>query len=120
MLDVLCQVSRHHGIDWALSHDHDPHIGYIRAGVCDDKVLDQIEALPTSVISSASWGWVSLGSSGRTKTPNRAGGTYRRSVTCSSPPPPAGEPDGYAEVGSEFRYAISASRHFSPLLFRMQ
>ncbi|MFO0812682.1 MAG: hypothetical protein U0796_05660 [Gemmatales bacterium] len=44
MLEVLCQLSRDHGVDWALSHDHDPHIGYIRAGICDEKVMEQIEA----------------------------------------------------------------------------
>ena len=45
MLDVLCQLSSDHGIDWALSHDHDPAIGFVRAGVCDDNALAQIEAL---------------------------------------------------------------------------
>ncbi len=44
MLDVLCLLSRDHGVDWKLSHDHDPHIGFIRAGVCDGELLDQIEA----------------------------------------------------------------------------
>ena len=24
LLDILCQLSQQHGIDWALSHDHDP------------------------------------------------------------------------------------------------
>ncbi|MGL6094773.1 MAG: hypothetical protein ACRC7O_03080 [Fimbriiglobus sp.] len=42
MLDVLCRISRDHAVDWALSHDYDPHIGFIRAGVCDGTVLDQI------------------------------------------------------------------------------
>ena len=44
MLDVLCRLSRHHGIDWELSHDHDPAIGFIRSGIYDDSALDQIEA----------------------------------------------------------------------------
>mgnify|MGYP001029230339 CR=1 FL=1 len=44
LLDVLCQLGRAHGIDWALSHDHDPDIGEIRGGVCDESVLAQIEA----------------------------------------------------------------------------
>ena len=44
MLEVLCQLSRDQGVDWALSHDHEPQLGFIQAGVCDDKVLDQIEA----------------------------------------------------------------------------
>jgi hypothetical protein len=45
MLDVLCQLSRDHGIDWEISHDHsDGPVGYIRGGVCDAEVLAQIEA----------------------------------------------------------------------------
>lgn len=44
MLNVLCRLSRDHGIDWALSHDHDPDIGEIRSGVSDESVLAQIEA----------------------------------------------------------------------------
>jgi hypothetical protein len=44
MLDILCRLSRDHGIDWALSHDHDTDVGYIRAGVCDEGALAQIEA----------------------------------------------------------------------------
>jgi hypothetical protein len=40
---VLCRLSRDHGIDWALSHD--PDISQIRAGVCDENTLAQIEAL---------------------------------------------------------------------------
>src|SRR4051794_1575394 len=32
MLDVLCRLSREHGVDWTLGHDHDPDIGSIRAG----------------------------------------------------------------------------------------
>lgn len=43
MLDILCQLSRDHGIDWALGHDYDPDIGSIRGGVCDPSVLNQIE-----------------------------------------------------------------------------
>jgi hypothetical protein len=44
MLDILCLLSRDHKVDWDLSHDHGP-VGYIRGGVCDPRVLDQIEAL---------------------------------------------------------------------------
>ncbi len=44
MLDILCRLSGDHGIDWALSHDHDPAIGFIRAGACDDDAVGQIEA----------------------------------------------------------------------------
>jgi hypothetical protein len=46
MLDILCQLSRDHGIDWELRHDYsNGPIGYIRGGVCDGPVLSQIEAL---------------------------------------------------------------------------
>ena|SRR2546422_1760043 len=45
MLDVLCRLSRDHGVDWEISHDHsDGPIGFIRRGVCDQPVLDQVEA----------------------------------------------------------------------------
>jgi hypothetical protein len=45
LLDILCQLSREHRIDWEISHDYsDGPIGYIRGGVCDDAVLTQIEA----------------------------------------------------------------------------
>lgn len=44
MLDILCCLSRDHSVDWALGHDHDPAIGFIRAGVCDENALAQIEA----------------------------------------------------------------------------
>src|SRR5262245_4640679 len=45
MLDVLCRLSRDHGVDWEISHDHTPGpIGYIRARVCDGEVLKQVEA----------------------------------------------------------------------------
>lgn len=46
MLDILCRLSREHGVDWEISHDYsDGPVGYIRAGVCDPEVLSQIEAL---------------------------------------------------------------------------
>ncbi len=45
MVDVLCVLSRDHGVGWTLGHDHDPDIGSIRGGVCDPGVVDQIEAL---------------------------------------------------------------------------
>jgi hypothetical protein len=44
LLDILGLLSRDHAVDWDLSHDHGP-VGYIRGGVCDQHVLDQIEAL---------------------------------------------------------------------------
>jgi hypothetical protein len=46
LLDVLCQLSRDHGVDWEISHDHsDGPIGYIRGGVCDGEVERQVGAL---------------------------------------------------------------------------
>jgi hypothetical protein len=44
MLDILCQLSREHKIDWELSHDHDPFIGFIRSGICDESAVEQIDA----------------------------------------------------------------------------
>jgi hypothetical protein len=46
LLDVLCRLSREHGIDWEISDDYsDGPLGYIRAGMCDVDVQTQIEAL---------------------------------------------------------------------------
>jgi hypothetical protein len=46
LLDILCQLSRDHGIDWEISHDHsDGTIGLIRDGICDPEVLTQVEIL---------------------------------------------------------------------------
>lgn len=46
MLDVLCRLSREHGIDWEISHDYSGGpVGSIRAGLCDDGVLSQVEAI---------------------------------------------------------------------------
>jgi hypothetical protein len=45
MIDVLCQLSRHHRVDWEFSHDYDRGpIGYIRDGVCEADLATQIEA----------------------------------------------------------------------------
>jgi hypothetical protein len=44
MLDILCQLSRDHGVDWEISHDYsDGPVGYVRDGVCDEAVLAQVE-----------------------------------------------------------------------------
>ena len=46
VIDILCRLSRDHGVDWEIDHDYsDGPIGYIRAGVCDDEVLMQIETI---------------------------------------------------------------------------
>lgn len=45
LLDVLCRLSRDHGIDWEIRHDYsDGPIGFIREGVCDADVQMQVEA----------------------------------------------------------------------------
>jgi hypothetical protein len=45
MLDILCRLSREHGIDWEIGHDHsDGPIGYVRGGVSDEEVEAQVEA----------------------------------------------------------------------------
>jgi len=46
LLDVLCRVSRDHGVDWEISHDHSSGpLGQIRAGECDGEVLLRLEAI---------------------------------------------------------------------------
>jgi hypothetical protein len=45
MVEILCQLSRDHGVDWEFHHDYDPGpIGFIRRGVCEPRLLDQVEA----------------------------------------------------------------------------
>lgn len=45
LLDILCQLSRDHGIDWEVHHDHsDGPIGLIQAGECEGDVVAQVEA----------------------------------------------------------------------------
>lgn len=57
VIEVLCQLSRDHGVDWQFSHDYDPGpIGFIRDGVCDADVLVQAEAfadLASDVLAEA-------------------------------------------------------------------
>lgn len=46
MLDVLARLSRDHRVDWEIRHDHsDQPSGLIRAGVCDEGLLADIEAI---------------------------------------------------------------------------
>ena len=46
VLDVLCVLSRDHSVDWEFAHDYDPGpIGFIRNGVADGKLLEQIEGI---------------------------------------------------------------------------
>jgi len=46
MLEILCQLSRDHAVNWEISHDEsDGPVGYILAGVCDEEVSVQIGAL---------------------------------------------------------------------------
>jgi hypothetical protein len=45
LLDVLCHLSREHGIAWEISHDHSGGpVGLIRDGQCDGDVLSRLEA----------------------------------------------------------------------------
>lgn len=45
LLEVLCHLSREHGVDWEIGHDYsDGPIGQIRDGECDEDVAMQIEA----------------------------------------------------------------------------
>ena len=44
MLDILCRLSRDHGVDWEICHDHsDGPVGSINAGECDDVVFERVE-----------------------------------------------------------------------------
>lgn len=46
VINVLCQLSREHAVDWQLSHDEDPEwIGLIHDGNADAGLLARIEAL---------------------------------------------------------------------------
>jgi len=43
LLEILSRLSREHGVDWEVSHDFGA-AGFIRAGVPDPELLDQIDA----------------------------------------------------------------------------
>ena len=46
LFDILCRLSRDHGIDWEISHYLEPGpAGYIRDGVCDPRLRGLPEAL---------------------------------------------------------------------------
>jgi hypothetical protein len=46
LIEVLCRLSRDHGVDWEFRHDEVPWSqGSIRGGVADDELLGMIEAL---------------------------------------------------------------------------
>ncbi|MCC9607933.1 hypothetical protein LOC68_02605 [Blastopirellula sp. JC732] len=58
-LEVLCEISRRHAVDWEFSHDHDEGpIGFIISGECDENLLAQVEALDqlTTLISGVQTG----------------------------------------------------------------
>lgn len=44
LAEVLCSLSREHGIDWYLQHDYEPEwIGRISNGVADAELIEQLE-----------------------------------------------------------------------------
>jgi hypothetical protein len=46
LIDILCQLSRDHEVNWEFGHDHDPGpIGFIRGGVCEQRLREQLEAI---------------------------------------------------------------------------
>jgi hypothetical protein len=46
LLHILCHLSREHGIDWEISHDYSGGpAGYIRKGIADGLIVNQLEAL---------------------------------------------------------------------------
>jgi hypothetical protein len=45
VLEILCDVSESHGVDWEFSHDHDPGpIGFVRNGIAESQLREQIDA----------------------------------------------------------------------------
>lgn len=45
-IDVLCELSRAHGVDWEFAHDYDPGpIGFIQNGIADARLLEQIDGI---------------------------------------------------------------------------
>jgi hypothetical protein len=46
LLDILCTLSRDHGVDWEITHDHEPGpVGHVRGGICDRALEQRFEAL---------------------------------------------------------------------------
>jgi hypothetical protein len=43
LIEILCRLSREHGVDWELSHDFGT-LGFIRGGIPDPGLLDQVDA----------------------------------------------------------------------------
>jgi len=49
-LNILCQLSRDHGVDWEITHDEaDGPIGFIRNGQADYEVVTQLEQFASLV-----------------------------------------------------------------------
>ena len=48
LIDVLCELSRCHDVDWEIEHDYEPDVvGCIRGGVADVRVLEELETIRT-------------------------------------------------------------------------
>jgi hypothetical protein len=46
LIDVLCELSRCHDVDWEIEHDYEPDVvGCIRGGVADVRVLEELETI---------------------------------------------------------------------------
>src|SRR5262249_11212989 len=45
LLDILCRLSREHGIDWEVRDDSGGPAAYIRNGVADRRLAGQLEAI---------------------------------------------------------------------------
>ncbi len=44
LAEVLCVLSRDHGVNWEIGHDYEPEpIGWIQEGVADADLIDQLE-----------------------------------------------------------------------------
>ena len=45
MLDVLCELSKSYGIDWMFVLEAGPPSGYVRAGVADQALVEEVRQL---------------------------------------------------------------------------
>jgi hypothetical protein len=50
LINILCQISRDHQVDWEVGHDgHEGPAGYIRSGLADDKLVTEIDRLSAEI-----------------------------------------------------------------------
>ena len=48
LIDVLCELSRCHEVDWEIEHDYEPEVvGCIREGIADIELIEELETIQT-------------------------------------------------------------------------